>query len=401
MSTEFTTEEVAALISAFKALGSKPKCDTPDDLKAWMSAFATERQEVKTEPEDGLSAEATTNTTHNPNDELFGKVTLPPKIAIFSGEDGKDMPYDLWHYEVQCLRESGLYPERLVTHQVRKSLRGAPARVAMRLGESASLHELLDSLDNLYGSVQKPEELLTSFYNANQEETECVVHWSTRLEDLLMQAGQRSKLNTTTQKDMLRTKFWSGLRPALKERSRHKFDATSDFDTLRVHLRQIEAEMGQPRKTTNKTMQPSEDKGGDVKALTTIVQNLQQQVKTLTDKLSSPSLPATKYATHGYQQRGSPASDYQQRGQQPWRAPPQPQQPWTAPPQPAAALDSTPTAGEPQSWTGPPQYQSQSSGFRGPPQCWKCGQFGHLRRGCRAREDHLNQQGPMFTEGRH
>ena len=91
-----------------------------------------------------------------------------------------------------------------------------------------------------------------------------------------MQAGQRSKLNTTTQKDMLRTKFWSGLRPALKERSRHKFDATSDFDTLRVHLRQIEAEMGQPRKTTNKTMQPSEDKGGDVKALTTIVQNLQQ-----------------------------------------------------------------------------------------------------------------------------
>ena len=83
MSTEFTTEEVAALISAFKALGSKPKCDTPDDLKAWMSAFVTERQEVKTEPEDGLSAEATTNPTHNSNDELFSKVTLPPEESNF------------------------------------------------------------------------------------------------------------------------------------------------------------------------------------------------------------------------------------------------------------------------------------------------------------------------------
>lgn len=50
---EFTPEEGEQLLEAFKALGVKPKADTPEDLQRWMAEHLQARgMEVKQEPEE-------------------------------------------------------------------------------------------------------------------------------------------------------------------------------------------------------------------------------------------------------------------------------------------------------------------------------------------------------------
>ncbi len=36
---EFTDEEVEKMVASFKALGVKPKADTPEDLRSWLAAM--------------------------------------------------------------------------------------------------------------------------------------------------------------------------------------------------------------------------------------------------------------------------------------------------------------------------------------------------------------------------
>lgn len=50
---------------------------------------------------------------------------------------------------------------------------------------------------------------------------------------------------------MLRSRLWAGLQPRLRDATRNKYDATADFDQLRVEIRRIEREYkeDEPKKT--------------------------------------------------------------------------------------------------------------------------------------------------------
>nr|KAG5690731.1 hypothetical protein BaRGS_022422 [Batillaria attramentaria] len=110
----------------------------------------------------------------------------------------------------------------------------------MRLGTGATLEDLLAKFDSIYGTVQQKESVLAQFYSARQREGEDVATWSCRLEDLLMQAESLGKVEPADRNDKLRTMFWTGLLPHLRDKSGHKFDAITDFDRLRVEIRRME-----------------------------------------------------------------------------------------------------------------------------------------------------------------
>lgn len=53
--------------------------------------------------------------------------------------------------------------------------------------------------------------------------------------------------------EMLRTKFWAGLRQDLKDISGFKFEMIKDFDKLGVKLRKMDRENKPPEKQTKRT----------------------------------------------------------------------------------------------------------------------------------------------------
>ena len=165
-----------------------------------------------------------------------------PKLPNFSGsQPGKnEVAYDEWQYEVKCLMSQKIHTDGAILQSTRRSLHGEPGRVVMRLGPLASVQDILHKLDGIYGIVERGETLLGDFYSATQGDEEDVVAWSCRLEDLLDKAKGKGLVNDSGADEMLRTKFWLGLRPSLRDASSHKFDSCKQYDDLRVALRIIE-----------------------------------------------------------------------------------------------------------------------------------------------------------------
>lgn len=86
------------------------------------------------------------------------------RIALFSGGTS-DSEYELWRYEVTCLRKEG-YSKETILNAIRRSLKGEPATVMMRLGPVDNIDEILQKFDSIYGNVLGTEDILAEFYSA-------------------------------------------------------------------------------------------------------------------------------------------------------------------------------------------------------------------------------------------
>ncbi|XP_076467233.1 uncharacterized protein LOC143298299 [Babylonia areolata] len=276
------------------------------------------------------------------NHKLFGLRGCP--ASVFSGVSAKetDTTYDLWRYEVECLKAED-HKEHVVLEAVRRSLWGEAARVAMRLGTTASLSELLSKFESICGVVQAKETLMASFYSAHQDKTETVSAWGCRIEDLWTRAMKTSKFTEEESREALR-KFWDGLRQDLKDRSGHKYDTIKDFDDLRRVLRELELDAN-PKKAEAKVVQSVDGKE---------LQALRAELRQLKAQLSS-----TKHTQPDQRQ------------------------------QPNQSIRNQSIYG-----------QSRSTGQGTPPQhevkCYRCGQLGHIKKGCRVQmlpSHPLNGQG--------
>ena len=67
-----------------------------------------------------------------------------------------------------------VYHEDLLLQSVRRSLKGEASRLAMHLGEDASLSDILQKLEMVYGIVESGTTLLQQFYNSKQDAGETV-----------------------------------------------------------------------------------------------------------------------------------------------------------------------------------------------------------------------------------
>lgn len=382
--------EMMQTLEMFEKMGVRPKADTPEDLTRWMMDYLMSKGAIKQEQTETHAA--LSNPPKLKQKENVTKMLMnhPPKITWFSGTEQKagDTTYELWRHEVQCLLKQN-YDEDAILNAVRRSLRGEAGLVAMRLELDATIHDILQKLDSIYGSVDKKEELLAEFYGSRQQPDESVTAWSCRLEGIIGKAVDRGLVRRTDVDAMLHAMLWTGLRPSLKDISGHKYDAITDFDGLRVALRQIESDHRSREKTHSKphtskaiTGQPEEDSIQEIKGM---INQINSRLDNYDKKFEHP--PWQKQSQSNWQQQQAPSS-WQQQQQPPSRWQQQPSSNWQQQQQPWQQQDT--------------QYRQQSKGRgRGKyrdrqdsdkeVKCWRCGQFGHLKIGCRVRMDHSKQ----------
>jgi hypothetical protein len=126
---------------------------------------------------------------------------------------------------------------------MRNSLKGQARNTLLTLPESATLLHIIDKLEGIYGNAYSSDTLLLSFYAEKQMIGQSVADYGIQLESILQKVYDTGILNPKVKNDMLKTKFWSGLRdPALKNATRYTYDI-NNFDELRKEVRAVELEL--------------------------------------------------------------------------------------------------------------------------------------------------------------
>ncbi|XP_046567874.1 uncharacterized protein LOC124276252 [Haliotis rubra] len=236
---ELNQEELKNILTIFEKMGMAPKIDSTSDFKTWLSDMSKQEgsfqgPDVKPPPPLASAKEEQTPTA---SFHYF------PKIPFFSGEVCKDTPYDLWRFEADCLLQSKTYPHDVILQAIRKSLKGEAALIAMKLGRNATVEILLTKMKSAFGTLRRRATLMSDFYSCSQREDEDVTAWGCRLENMLYQITEHRSIPEDEQDEMLRTRMWDGLKPGLKGVAAHKFDAITNFDDLRLCLREIEFDL--------------------------------------------------------------------------------------------------------------------------------------------------------------
>ena len=232
---------------------------------------------MKVEPTT-TSATATTTVT----------TTQQPRISLFYGDNVKgEATYAQWVYEVKCLLLEKTHKPEALAQAIRRSLRGEASNLAKRLGIGATISQILEKIESVYGEVDTKEHLLAKFYSAKQEENEDVATWSCRLEDILSTAVERKLVDSSSVNEMLRNMFWQGLKPVLKDISGYKFGKIEDFDKLRVEIRKLEQDHLQPTtKNTQCNVAQANSENTELKEMKTMIQSLSSTVKDLEKKIN-------------------------------------------------------------------------------------------------------------------
>ena len=169
----------------------------------------------------------------------------------------------MWKYEVDCIREDKVYSPTIIAQAIRKSLRGQAKRVIVPLGVLASLDDIMDRLENVFGNVASGHSILKEFYTATQTETETSSAWGSRLEEIYQRAIDKGKAREEDKNSALIEQFWESLRSErLKNATRVKYESAENFEYLR---RAVRAEEDKMKRATNVAQQQfkSQVKSGD------------------------------------------------------------------------------------------------------------------------------------------
>ena len=152
---------------------------------------------------------------------------------------------------VTSLSRDPSYSGYSVLTAVRKSLRGPAADVAARLGEQATVETILHTFESIYGTVLTGEDLLEKFYNAKQMENEDCATWCCRIEDLIYQALELEAVNAQEVENMLKSRFWSGLRETRIKDALRQIRSKLTIEELVKEARSLEQEVSVMHKGIN------------------------------------------------------------------------------------------------------------------------------------------------------
>lgn len=185
-----------------------------------------------------------------------------PKLPIFSGDDQKgEVSFEVWRFELKCVMIDDSIDDSLVLQAIRRSLRGTARQMLIPLGEKATCQDIIAKLDTLYGNVSSSETVLQKFYTECQRDNENVTSYGCRLENLLQIAIDSGHISVSARNDMLRSKFWTGLKDdRLKTQTRHKYDSIMDFNILFKEIRAVEQELAANRVKKVNVQSVSDDK---------------------------------------------------------------------------------------------------------------------------------------------
>jgi hypothetical protein len=145
---------------------------------------------------------------------------------------------------VKCVLREGNYTGSSVLQAIRGSLKGKARSLLLSLSEHATAENIIDKLDGVYGNVYSSEALLEKCFKETEQPNQSVAEYGMKLESIIQSAVEKGDISFVAKNQMLKSKYWSGLRdPLLKNSSRYKFDTTKDFDQLRKEIRAIELEL--------------------------------------------------------------------------------------------------------------------------------------------------------------
>lgn len=174
----------------------------------------------------------------------------------------------------------------------------------MRLGPDATLDEILEKMESIHGTVEREESLITNFYSALQKGDENTTAWECRIEDLLSKAVSIGKIHHDDVDEMLKYKFWTGLRQDLKDITGYLYDKCTTFDKLRKEIRLVELEH-----PVNKKSAPSMNvaasgeftsKSDDISDLKAMIQKLSTKVENLETQKKVGSEQESQIREQGY-----------------------------------------------------------------------------------------------------
>ena len=250
-------EQMMMLGRAFAALGAKPEY-TASQLEQWMieqvgntgQSVGSVKHVGSVKQEDGLSVDdqGDGSKDNKPTVDLSGASLLHhasiPRFPPFSGEKSKgDGGYYQWRYEVSCLHKDSSVKSNIVLQAIRRSVKGTAADILLNLGDDVSVSEVLEKFDVVFGDVLSSEQVLEKFYSAKQDRNENIIAWGCRIEGILEMGRKIGAISELASKDMLRSKFWSGLsNHNLKSALRHQYDGQSSYSELFRYARSVESE---------------------------------------------------------------------------------------------------------------------------------------------------------------
>jgi len=152
------------------------------------------------------------------------------------------------------------------------------AEILRILGQDATLKDILEKYDQVFGEVINTEKALADFYTAQQKSSESIAEWACRLEDII----SHPKIHQSSEKEnMLKARFFHGLHSdKIQNAIRHKFEQSS-YSQLIVMAREVEAEHAVKSKVISKPQ--TVDKEDPIQKK---LEDISKQLKTLTSKTS-------------------------------------------------------------------------------------------------------------------
>lgn len=235
------------LAAAFESLKIKaPKIESASDLEEFMKFYVSST--------DGKKKNSTSY----------------PGIPQFSGDEGRNqISYKTWRYQVRCHIKEKVYTERQILAGIRNSCTGTAGDILRRLGEEASLTQVLGKFEATFSAslIETGESVMMEFYACKQDARESVTTYGSRLDEIFSRAVEL-KMISPSNEEVLRAVFYQGLLPQLKQQAEYKFETVKDYDAFKIEMRKIESKMKVSENTTSHSAtKVDKDDMGEVKDL--------------------------------------------------------------------------------------------------------------------------------------
>ena len=131
------------------------------------------------------------NSNPQPPSQPIFNVTTSRKswLTKFSGDHGSE-GYDLWQHQLISLIKEG-HNDKDFFDAIRSSLLGKAGNFIVRLGTDATVTDILEKMNSVFGDIDTEADVLATFYGAHQGPEETVADWDCRLEAGLLDVAKR------------------------------------------------------------------------------------------------------------------------------------------------------------------------------------------------------------------
>ena len=124
-----------------------------------------------------------------------------------------------------------MYTESQIGLAIRKSVRYQAKRAIMPLGVTATVEEIMNKLQPVFGNLATRGSIMKEFYTASQKQDESVPAWGLSLEEILQKATKKRQIKAEEKNDLLTDTFWRSLcSERLKNAMRVHFESISNLN---------------------------------------------------------------------------------------------------------------------------------------------------------------------------